>query len=116
MLLLINWTTQASPIYDTIYHPVYNKTQLIELRIHSEYPSSKGFITVQQNEQRFNTIPKYFLRNEKGEQLAKYNDFDNTLFASQLKPIDSVLTKPHFLKTKNTSNYIGFDDSGYNII
>ncbi len=116
MLLIINWTTQAAPIYDTIYHPVYNKTQLIELRIHSEYPTSKGFISVQQNEQNFNTIPKFLLRNEKGEQIAKYNDFDNTLFASELKPIGSSKLLPHQLKTKNTSNYIGYDDSGYNII
>ena len=114
--LILNLATQATPIYDTIYHPVYYKTQLIELRIHSIYPISKGFISVQQNEQHFNTIPKYLLRNEKGEQIAKYNDFDHTLNARQLKPIDSIPSIPHLLKTKNTSNYIGYDDSGYNII
>jgi hypothetical protein len=115
-LLLLIRNTLAAPIYDTIYHPVYNKQQLIELRLHSNNLATKGFITTQQNDLPFNTIPKYLLRNDKGEEIIKYNDFDNTLFANQLKPVGTTQIKPHQLKTKNTSSYIGYDDSGYNII
>ena len=114
--LYVSWTVNAFQLYDTIYHPMYNNVQLIELRVYSQNRPNKGFISVQKSEQVLEVIPKYILRNDKGEELVKYNDFDNSLSVRKLKPLETTNVVTHWLKTKNTSGYIGFDDSGFNIV
>ena len=117
IFFVLSWNAIADPIYDTIYHPVYAGKQLIELRIHSNTPKDKGFIQIDQSLNTGVQLPKYLLRDSSGKQLAKYNDFDNSFNPKQLMSIEAStsIIKAHHLKTKNTSSYIGFDDSGFNI-
>lgn len=117
IFLILNWNATAEPIYDTIYHPVYSGKQLIELRIHANTLKDKGFIEVDQPTNNYGKFPKYLLRDSLGKLLTKYNDFDNSFNTKQLLTIEASKTvvKVHYLKTKNTSSYIGFDDSGFNI-
>jgi hypothetical protein len=117
IFFILSWNAIADPIYDTIYHPVYAGKQFIELRIHSNTPKDKGFIQIDQSLNTGIQLPKYLLRDSTGKLLAKYNDFDNSFNPKQLISIEAStsIIKAHHLKTKNTSSYIGFDDSGFNI-
>src|SRR5574343_57019 len=117
LLILSCWSVSANPDYDTLYHPIYDGKQLVELKPPSTSASIKGFVQVDQS---WNTgiHGKYLIRDASGNVIAKYNDFDNSLDPKQLKSVSASQTnlKAHHLKTKNTSSYIGMDDSGFNIV
>lgn len=108
----------ANPIYDTIYHPLYGGKQIVEVRLHSSYSANKGFLTIDQSALNHNTISKILVRDSLGNTLMIYNDLDKTFDAKKLKSISaaSKLVKAHKLQTKNTSSYVGNDDSGFNIL
>ncbi|MEN9998165.1 MAG: hypothetical protein RI922_1155 [Bacteroidota bacterium] len=108
----------ANPIYDTIYHPLYRGKQIVEVRLHSTNPANKGFLTIDQSALSHNTISKILVRDSLGNTLMKYNDLDKSFDPKKLKSISasSKLVKAHKLLTKNTSSYIGNDDSGFNIL
>lgn len=115
--LLVNLSASASPDYDTIYHPIYSGKQLVELKPFSTTSTFKGFVHADQSS-NVGVHGKYLIRDESGNFLAKYNDFDNTFDPQKLKSVSASLAilKAHHLKTKNTASYIGMDDSGYNIL
>ena len=104
--------------YDTIYHPFYEGQQLIELKPTDLSTSYKGFIEMEVHQINADLLPKFILRNDEGKIIQKFNfirnDQQDIKLRSSLKGSD--YEKPHHLKTKNTSNYIGNDDSGYNIV
>lgn len=117
IVLLYSWSSSATPIYDTIYHPVYDGKQLVELKPPSTSTSLKGFVQVDQTT-KAEGHGKYLIRDASGNFLIKYNDFDNSLDPKQLKSVSASQTnlKAHHLKTKNTASYVGMDDSGFNIV
>lgn len=117
IVLLYSWSSSATPTYDTIYHPVYDGKQLVELKSPSYSTSLKGFVQVDQTT-KAEGQGKYLIRDASGNFLVKYNDFDNSLDPKKLKSVRASQTnlKAHHLKTKNTASYIGMDDSGFNIV
>lgn len=115
--LLYCWCSTATPLYDTIYHPIYDGKQLVELKAPSNSAALKGFVHVDHTT-NVAVHGKYLIRDASGNFLVKYNDFDNSFDPKKLKSVRASQTnlKAHHLKTKNTASYIGMDDSGFNIV
>ena len=107
----------AQQTYDTIFHPIYGTTQLLEVKPKQLYPDTKAFISTVKNCSELVSIPIYVIRNNLGEVTKTYNDFnhlDKNLFTrDQLHKEPPIV---HKIKAKNTSNNIGNDDSGYNLV
>jgi len=70
-------------IYDTIYHPFNDGVQIIELKSSKYNYTIQGFTTSFENKE--SPTSKFLLRNEAGEALKEYNDFDSTLNADILR-------------------------------
>jgi hypothetical protein len=117
IVLLYCWGSSATPLYDTIYHPVYNGKQLIELKAPSNSAALKGFVYVDHTT-NIAVHGKYLIRDASGNFLVKYNDFDNSFDPKNLKSVraSQLSLRAHHLTTKNTASYIGMDDSGFNVV
>jgi hypothetical protein len=104
--------------YDTIYHPFYGDIQMIELKPNSSSNTEKGFTQVEISQFNLNHLPKYFLRDKKGQIIHTFNVFQKDIQDLKLRSTlnGDFTLKPHQLKTRNTSSYVGNDDSGYNIV
>jgi hypothetical protein len=104
--------------YDTIYHPFHGDQQLIEIKPTVLSFAHKGFIEIEANQVNADLLPRLILRDEEGTIIQKFNFIRNDQHEIKLRTSlkGSDYEKPHHLKTKNTSNYIGNDDSGYNIV
>jgi hypothetical protein len=100
---------------DTVFHPIYGTTQLLEVKQKQWYPETKAFIATTKNVEELKNLPIYVFRNNLGEVTKTYNDFNNLdkrLFTRDYLHKEEPIA--HKIKAKNTSNNIGNDDSGYN--
>ncbi len=103
---------------DTIYHPFYGDVQMIEIRPSKQVNNQKGFIQIDKSQFSLDQLPKYLLRDRNGEITQKFNFLQGDLSDLKLRDVwlENFNLKPHQLKTKNTSSYVGNDDSGFNIV
>ena len=106
--------------YDTIYHPYYQGKKLVELKSNKDKYHLKGFNETEINLARNILISKYVILNEKGDVEAIYNDFDGSLktYFQKKQANKAVEIKPqiHKLKTENSAQTVGADNSGFNIL
>jgi hypothetical protein len=106
--------------YDTIYHPYYQGKRLVELKSNKDKYHLKGFNETEINLARNILISKYVILNEKGDVQEIYNDFDGSLktYFQKKKANKTVEIKPqiHKLKTENSAQTVGADNSGFNIL
>ena len=106
--------------YDTIFHPFYQGKQLIELKSNIDKYHLKGFNETETNLNRNKLISKYLIQNEKGEIEEIYNDFDGSLKSYFQRKKRNKISIPkiqnHKLKTENTAQTVGADNSGFNIL
>ncbi len=106
--------------YDTIYHPYFQGKRLVELKSNNDKYHLKGFNETEINLARNILVSKYVILNEKGDVQEIYNDFDGSLKTYfQKKQVNkTVEIKPqiHKLKTENSAQTVGADNSGFNIL
>jgi hypothetical protein len=106
--------------YDTIYHPYYQGKRLIELKSNKDKYHLKGFNETEINLARNILVSKYVILNEKGDVQEIYNDFDGSLknYFQKKQVNKTVEIKPqiHKLKTENSAQTIGADNSGFNVL
>lgn len=104
--------------YDTTYFPFYGDEQMVVIKPVSAINFQKGFLEIDKSQLIISQLPKYLVRDRKGKITKKYNFFKGESNEIKLRSIQSEYSeaKPHRLKTKNTSSYVGNDDSGYNIV
>ncbi len=105
-------------VYDTVYHPFYDHMQLIEIKVKEYIPAEKGFVATSDAKELPAKLPVYILRNDRGEIIETYNagavKWKSSVFLSPEKSKTKQLF--HLKKAKNTSMWVGNDDSGYNIL
>ena len=106
--------------YDTIYHPYYQGKRVIELKSNKDKYHLKGFNETEINLARNILISKFVILNEKGDVEEIYNDFDGSLktYFQKKKANKTVEIQPqiHKLKTENSAQTIGSDNSGFNVL
>jgi hypothetical protein len=106
--------------YDTIYHPYYQGKRVIELKSNKDKYHLKGFNETEINLARNILISKFVISNEKGDIEVIYNDFDGSLktYFQKKKANKTVEIQPHIhkLKTENSAQTIGSDNSGFNVL
>ena len=115
LAIIFSFQVTAQQTLDTVFHPIYGTTQLLEIKQKQWYPESKAFVSTAKNSEELKSLPIYVFRNNLGEVTKTYNDFNNLdirLFTRD--NLHKEVPIPHKIKAKNTSNNIGNDDSGYN--
>ncbi|NCA21596.1 MAG: hypothetical protein EBS86_10725, partial [Crocinitomicaceae bacterium] len=115
LAIISNFQLKAQQTLDTVFHPIYGTTQLLEVKQKQLYPETKAFISTAKNAEELKKLPIYVFRNNLGEATKTYNDFNNLdkrLFTRDNLHKEAPIA--HKIKTKNTSSSIGNDDSGFN--
>ena len=103
-------------IYDTIYHPFNYGVQIIELKPTKNKHIVTGFTTSE--ESQFPHLQKFLVRNEAGEAIQEYNDFNNTLNSDMLRNVDYQPKRIayHKLKINVRPQHTGVSRAGYNVM
>lgn len=115
LAIIFSFQGLAQQTLDTVFHPIYGTTQLLEIKQKQWYPETKAFIATAKNADELKNLPIYIFRTNLGEVTKTYNDFNNLdkrLFTRD--NLHKEATIVHKIKTKNTSGNIGNDDSGFN--
>lgn len=115
IVLVSSFKCKAQKALDTVFYPIYGKTQLLVVKPKQFYPETKAFIQSATSMEELKSIPIYIFRNDLGEVTKTYNDNNKTdkrLFNRDELHVEAPIS--HRIKTKNTSGNIGNDDSGYN--
>jgi hypothetical protein len=104
LAIIFSFQSKAQQTLDTVFHPVYGTTQLLEVKQKQWYPETKAFISTAKNAEELKNLPIYVFRNNLGEVTKTYNDFNNLdkrLFIRDYLHKEEPIA--HKIKAKNTS-------------